>query len=203
MNLIGITGGVGSGKSEVLSYIKNHYNAEVLLADDLANELKLPGNACYQPVIDCLGKQILSEDGTIDKLKMAQAIFASKDALKKINDIIHPAVRLEIMNRISYAKEKGKCDFFFLEAALLIEEHYDEVVDELWYIYANENVRVNRLMENRGYTKEKCLSIMQKQLSEQAFKDACSFVIDNSYDFEQTKSQIDKKMEEYPCVKQK
>lgn len=132
MILIGITGGVGCGKSEVLRYLKETYNARVLLADDVANQLKEPGMPCYQPVIECLGRQILDENGLIDKGKMAKAIFSEDGKLEAINAIIHPAVRTYIEQAINKEREEQKIDFFFLEAALLIEEHYDEMMDDMW-----------------------------------------------------------------------
>lgn len=202
MILIGITGGIGCGKSEVLRYLKETYNARILPADDAANHLKEPGMACYQPVVDCLGTQILAEDGRIDKGKMAQAIFSDRSKLQAINAIIHPAVRRYIEQEVEKEREAKKVDFFFLEAALLIEEHYDELVDEMWYVYADERIRRERLRVSRGYSEEKTASIMEKQLSEQEFQQACSFVLDNSGDFEDTKKQIDEKMGVYLCRKQ-
>lgn len=202
MIVIGITGGVGAGKSEVLNYLKETYNATVLLADDVANKLKEPGMPCYEPVIECLGRDILKEDGSIDRGKMAAAIFSDSEKLMQINNLIHPAVRTYIENEIKKGKETGDRDFFFLEAALLIEEHYDEIVDELWYIYADENVRRERLQKGRNYSYEKTTSIMKKQLSEEEFRKACTFVLDNSGTPEQTRKQIDEKMGVYLCRKQ-
>lgn len=202
MILIGITGGVGCGKSEVLRYLKETYHAQILLADDVANRLKDPGMPCYQPVIDCLGKQILGKDGRIDKGRMAQVIFSDKEKLRQINEIIHPAVRSYIEQEIEKQRKIKMFGFFFLEAALLIEEHYDQLLDEMWYVYADEAVRRERLRVSRGYSEEKTTSIMSKQLSEQRFRDACSFVLDNSGDFEETKKQIDKKMGVYLCREQ-
>lgn len=202
MILIGITGGVGAGKSEVLRFISETYHAQVLLADELANEIKEPGMRCYEPILRCLGREILAEDGTIDKQRMAKVIFADQEKLKQVNEIIHPAVREEIMKRIEDARKEEKVDFFFLEAALLIEEHYDEVVDELWYIFAKKEVRRARLRESRGYSDEKIDAIMKKQLSDEIYRKTCGFVIDNSGTFEETKRQIETKMEEYPCVRQ-
>ncbi len=202
MILIGITGGVGCGKSEVLRYLEETYSARVLLADDVANRLKEPGMPCYLPVIECLGEQILDEDGRIDKGKMAQAIFSDARKLEEINAIIHPAVRQYIEQEIARERKIKMFGFFFLEAALLIEEHYDELLDEMWYVYADEPVRRQRLMVSRGYSEEKTTAIMKKQLSEQQFREACSFVLDNSGDFEDTKKQIDKKMGVYLCREQ-
>nr|MBQ8252870.1 dephospho-CoA kinase [Lachnospiraceae bacterium] len=203
MILIGITGGVGSGKSEVLGYVQKEYNAHVLLADEVANKLKEPGMPCFAPVVECLGKEIIGEDGEIDRVKMASAIFSDPNKLERINAIIHPEVRRYILQVIQEKREDGETDFFFLEAALLIEEHYDEIVDEMWYIYADENVRRERLKISRNYSEEKITSIMSRQMSEQKFREFCSVVIDNSGDFEETKKQIDEKMGVYLCRDQK
>ena len=203
MILIGITGGVGCGKSEVIRYLEKTYSAKVLLADDVANALKKPGMPCYQPVIACLGEQILDSDGCINNGKMAQAIFGNQSKLAEINRIIHPAVRMQIESEIEKEKKAGRYDFFFLEAALLLEEHYDEILDELWYIYAHENVRRKRLKDGRGYSDEKITSIISKQIAEETFREACEVIIDNSGSFEETKKQIDEKMGVYLCRKQK
>ena len=180
MKLIGVTGGVGAGKSQVLGYIRDTYKARILLADEAANDLKKPGMPCYEPVIATLGRQILQEDGTINNKKMAEAIFASSEKLAQINAIIHPAVRTYIMEQIRLERESGVNDFFFLEAALLIEEGYDCICDELWYIYTTEENRRKRLMESRGYSKEKVAQIFQSQLSEETYRKYCATVIDNN-----------------------
>lgn len=202
MKLIGVTGGVGVGKSQVLGYIRDTYKARILLADEAANDLKKPGMPCYEPVIATLGRQILQEDGTINNKKMAEAIFASSEKLAQINAIIHPAVRTYIMEQIRLERENGVNDFFFLEAALLIEEHYDEVVDELWYVYASEQVRYKRLKDSRGYSDEKTASIISRQQPDTVFRSKCDFVLDNSGDFENTKQQIDEKLGVYLCKEQ-
>lgn len=197
MRVIGFTGGVGSGKSRLLAYIKEQYNCRVLLADEAAHLVKEPGQPCYEQLIQLLGEEILHADGTIDKAKMAEKIFTDHALLLAVNGIIHPAVKERILSEIAAEREAGIYDFFFLEAALLIEEGYLKVVDEMWYIYADESVRKTRLMQSRGYTEEKIAAIMQSQLSEEEFRKSCTVVIDNSGNFAETKRQIDEKLGEY------
>lgn len=195
MKIIGITGGVGAGKSQILSYLQTTYGARVLAADAAANALKQPGQCCYQPIVSLLGEDILTQEGLIDNGKMAAAVFADKEKLAAVNRIVHPAVREYILREIKRARREGAA-YFFLEAALLIEEHYDEVVDEMWYIDTSDEIRRRRLRDSRGYTDEKITAIMKSQLPRTAFCDACDFVIDNSHTFEETKKQIDRKMGE-------
>lgn len=196
MKTIGITGGVGAGKSFILNYIKEHYNAKVYLADDVANELKLPGHQCYEDIVNFLGQKVLDEDGYIDKYKMAEMIFSDDELLQGVNQIIHPAVRSFILDEIDNERNKGEIDYFILEAALLIEEKYDLILDELWYVYTKKEIRVKRLKETRNYSDEKIQSIMATQLSDEEFRSACKFVIDNNYDQEKVFSQIDRYLEE-------
>ncbi|MBO4976155.1 MAG: dephospho-CoA kinase [Lachnospiraceae bacterium] len=197
MKLIGITGGVGAGKSEILQYIKKHYKCEIYLADQVAHEVQSPGQPCYRKIVELMGKGILQEDGTIDRAKMASRIFIEKELLLKVNALVHPAVQNYLLDRVQEANRNPEVELFFIEAALLIETGYKEIVDEMWYIYADEKVRRNRLEASRGYTPQKITQIMDKQLSEEAFREACDFVIDNSGVLEDSFRQIDERLKTY------
>ena len=191
MKLIGITGGVGAGKSQILSYIANHSDSRILLADEVAHIVKEPGQPCYDRLIRLLGEDITEADGTINKAKMAAKIFADSQVLAQVNAIIHPAVKTYILNEIEAERQANTKEFFFLEAALLIEEGYHRIVDEMWYIHAAESVRRQRLAQNRGYSEEKITQIMNNQLSEAEFRAHCREVIDNSGDLTDTYAQLD------------
>lgn len=194
MRLIGITGGVGAGKSEVLDWLAAHYNCYVLKADEAAHKVREPGGACYERLTALLGNEVLLVDGTIDRKKMAERIFQDRELRKQVNDLIHPAVKDYILQKIAQKRQDGKTDYFFLEAALLIEEGYDKILDELWYIRADENVRRRRLKDSRGYSDEKIDHIFEAQLAEEEFAAHCSFIIDNSSDLEETYRQIKEKL---------
>lgn len=199
MRSIGITGGVGAGKSEVLTYIKTHYNCLVILADEVAHELEKPGQECYNELTALLGRGILAPDGTIDRQRMAAEIFADRAVLDQVNEIVHPAVKAFIIQKIRAEKESAEYDFLFVEAALLIEGGYEEILDELWYIHTGVGIRRERLKASRAYSDEKIDQILQRQLSEEAFREHCRVIIDNSSDFMNTCKQIDMKLEEYLC----
>ena len=197
MKTIGITGGVGSGKSELLSYMKGHYPCEVVRADDLAKELEEPGQVCYMPLISLLGKDIVGKDSRIIKEKVADKIFGNGELLTKVNALVHPAVTAEILSRIKSAEKNEKIQLFFVEAALLIENGFDKICDEMWYIYAEESVRRERLKVSRGYSEEKITAIMAKQLPESEFRKNCQVVIDNSGSLSESFRQIDQVLEAY------
>lgn len=197
MLFIGITGGIGAGKSEILKYIGTHYKCEIYLADEVAHLVKLPGTECFSELVALLGEEILDADGQIDKTAMAGRIFADKKLLAQVNDIVHPAVKEYLLEHLEAARENGEVELFFVEAALLIETGYGQLVDEMWYIYAEECVRAKRLREARGYHDEKIAQIMQSQLSEEEFRRKSDFVIDNSGALADSYRQIDKKLEAY------
>ena len=196
MKVIGVTGGVGAGKSTVLNYIQKSCNCRIIFSDKVANDIKLKGQSCYEPIVELLSEEILGDDGEIDKKKMAAKIFSDDKLLKQVNEILHPAVNNYIFGDIEKEKTRTVLDYLFIEAALLIENGYDKVVDELWYIYADEDVRRERLKASRGYSDEKIDDILKGQLSDEEFRRYADFVIDNSGDENDTKRQIDLKLGE-------
>ena len=200
MKVIGITGGVGSGKSAILSAIKETYNCKVLLADEIANALKKKGEACYEPLVELLGEGILGKDGEIDNPKMAQVIFGDAKLLEKVNTIVHPRVYDYIVQTIETIRTQGTIDFVFVEAALFIEAGYQAFSDSVWYIQVPRTLRETRLVESRGYSLEKIVSIMNKQLQEETFLAACDVVIDNSGSMENTMKQVDETLRKYEIM---
>lgn len=193
MKVIGITGGVGSGKSRVLSYLSEEYGAYVCQADHVAWELQLPGEVCYKQIVEVFGKEVLGKAEEIDRQKLGTIVFSDADKLKELNRIMHPAVKERILALVEEQKALGTA-LFVLEAALLLEENYDVICDEMWYIFANERVRRIRLHDNRNYTEERIDAIMASQISEEVFRDRCDVVIDNSGAFEETCRQIKETM---------
>lgn len=196
MKVIGITGGVGAGKSTVLDYLAAKHNCRVIMADRVAHQLEEPGEVCYEPLRALLGTEILDVSGGIDRRKMAALIFGDEALLQKVNEIVHPAVKAYLLSEIARERESGKRDFLFIEAALLIEEGYAEILDGLWYIRAEESVRRRRLKESRGYTDEKIDAILKSQLAEKAFLAACDVVIENNGALSGVYEQIEKELGE-------
>ena len=193
MKFIGITGGVGAGKSAILQYLSEKKNIRVMLADEIAHDLMLQGTHCYKKIVKAfMYDDILDVNGEFDRGKLAKVIFSSDEKRLKMNEIVHPAVKAYVRRQFAREKEKGELDFLVLEAALLIEDHYDEVCDELWYIYASPEVRKERLMRTRGYSEEKVYQIFESQLPEEIYRKKCKVTIDNNGDLSETFLQIDK-----------
>ena len=192
MKFIGITGGVGAGKSAILDYLKNKPDTKVMLADEIAHELMVPGTQCYDRLNAEFGTEdIYQKDGFFDRIKLAQVIFSDDEKRKKLNGIVHPAVRKYVIGQAAYERKEGKIKLLVLEAALLIEEHYDEICDELWYIYTSEENRRIRLKKQRNYSDEKISEIFNSQLTDEKFRKACRVVIDNNGTIEAAAAQIE------------
>ena len=197
MMIIGVTGGVGAGKSTLLNYIQEHCRCRIIYSDELAKELCVRGEVCFKPLVRLLGEKVLGSDGEIDRRIMASMIYGDEELRTQVNDIIHPAVYKRILKIAREEKKNKKTDFLFIEAALLIECGYGDIVDEMWYVYASEPVRRARLKASRGYSDEKIDGMFKSQLKEDSFRNGSDFVIDNSGTPEESFSQILERMKEY------
>ena len=190
MKVIGITGGVGSGKSEVLKYLERKHGAVICQADIVARNLEKKGTICYRQITEHFGTSILQENGRIDRGKLAGIVFSDPDELKVLNRIVHPAVKKRILRKVREEQRRGT-GLFVLEAALLLDDHYDEICDEVWYIYTEDPVRRKRLKLSRGYSDEKIDAIFASQLTRDAFLGRCDRAIDNSRSFDDTCVQLE------------
>lgn len=198
MIFIGITGGVGAGKSEILSYLKGKEYTRVMLADEIAHDVMEPGEPAYTNICEVFrGEDIFSSkepQAPFDRKKLAQVIFSEDSKRKQMNDIVHPAVKDYVKKQFQIEQEHGTIRILVLEAALLLDDKYDMICDECWYIYTTEENRRARLKASRGYSDEKIDSIFACQLSEATFRKACIEVIDNNGTKEEAFRQIDKAM---------
>lgn len=192
MYVIGITGGVGTGKSTILDMLKDNYNCVIIKTDDIGRMLMEPGQKAYEQVVALFSEDILLSDKTIDRKKLADIVFNNANKLMVLNSIVHPLVKKYITEEIGYCKAKDNIEFVFIESALLLEDHYNVICDDFWYIYSDENIRRERLKESRGYSDEKIDSVIMNQLDEEAFKKQCRFMINNNDSLNDTKEQIDR-----------
>ncbi len=198
--VVGITGGTGCGKTVVMELLRDRFNAGLIIADRIGHELMAPGGKNYRDIIDCFGNVILTSDATIDRAKLSRIVFHDKEALEKLNSVTHPNIEKEIMDRIEEMQKDEDISFIALEAALLIECGYRKYLDELWYVYADEETRIRRLMEGRGYSEEKSRSVMRNQLREEEYIKNSDRVIDNSGSVEETYEKLRLMLEEKPLI---
>ena len=196
MRVIGITGGVGAGKSAILKYLTAISGVRVVEADEVGHLLMEPGMECFEKIRAHFGERVLTPDGQLDRAAVAKIVFADKKELDWQNELMHPAIKNWIRREIEKERQQGACALFVVEAALLIEDHYEEICDELWYVYVEDSIRRKRLKYARGYEDCKVDQIFEAQLPKDLFMRHCDRVIDNSGQFEETKIQLNKIIED-------
>ena len=159
--------------------------------DKLAHTLMEPGQTVYQAVVEAFGTEILQaeEPYAIDRAKFAQIVFADKEKLAQLNALTHPAVKAWIRKDIE-EKRKQDVKIYVIEAALLIQDGYKEICDEIWYIYVDEETRIKRLMKQRGYTEERCRAMFHSQEPESYYRKYADFTINNQLDYENSSKQL-------------
>lgn len=190
MIVIGLTGGVGCGKSTITKLLKDKYNAHVIDTDTLGHEVMLPGGACYQAILDTFG-DVTSPDGTIDRQRLASVVFSNTDLREKLNAIVHPAVIRRVNEQIEAKRKEGTCPFVVMETALMIESGLADLCDEVWYVYADDACRTVRLAASRGYSIERINAVMSSQKKDNEFREIADVVIDNSGTAAETECQVD------------
>lgn len=190
--IIGITGGIGTGKSTVLKILKDRYYFHVFEADKMGHEVIKPGTKAHDDIVNYFGYDILKPDEFIDRAILGEKAFNDSEKLEYLNGIIHPAVIKEIKQRIKRIDSNEEDANFVVEAALLFESGFDSICDQVWYVYADNDTRRKRIKEERGLSDEKIDSIISHQLNEEEFKSRADVVLDNSKSFDKTIEQIEK-----------
>ena len=180
--IIGVTGGVGAGKSTVLEVLRTEYKARILLADTIAHELMEPGTKGLLAVTKALGTGFIGADGAVDRNALAALLFQDPKAKKIVDGLVWE----EIKRRAETAKER----LVIIEAAVF-ETAPEGLFDAIWYIYASRENRILRLMENRGYSREKCEAIIAGQASEEQYRQLADRIIDNNKGREEIKKQLE------------
>jgi len=183
MVVIGLTGGIGSGKSFVLNLLHERWNISVYEADKVAKELMMPPHDIYKEIVREFGDGILNErenaDGVlkaIDSEKLRRVVMNDPEALTRLNSIVHPGVKKYFKDIIA----SESYDVIIIESAILLQDGYEEICDEIWYVRAERDVRLERIMKNRGYTLEKAESFMDNQPGDDYYMDHADRVINNN-----------------------
>ena len=188
--VLGVCGGVGSGKSFVIEYLEKQ-GAFVILSDEVAKKISEEEGPALEKIRELFkDDNVLTSDGRMDRAKVAALIFNDEKKKNALNDILHPATKEEIVRQIEEVKLADPDRLILLESAIFFETGCDKLVDKVLFVYADEDVRIKRLMDGRGYTEEKCRAIMAKQMSSEELKERCDYVVNNSGTFEETISAI-------------
>lgn len=175
--IIGVTGGVGTGKSYISGYICGRFDGTLISADEIAKESYEKGGECYQQMIDAFGEDILDRNKDIDRPYLARLVFSDPILRSRLNGIIHPYVYKRVQNKISLTD-----GLIVYEAALPGEARLQELCDEVWFVTASRETRIDRLMNNRGYSRDRSEKMLASQLSDEEYKALSDVVIENDSD---------------------
>lgn len=189
MWVIGVKGGVGSGKSRMMEYLRDEFGAEIILADEVAHELMEPGQEGYDRVVRAFGTGVLQKDGRINRAALAGVIFRDPKAREQVDAMIHPLVWAEIRARIERLRAEPAEKIVAVEAAL-VDEKEKNLYDEIWYADVSEETRIKRLEQSRGYSRQRTRDMMDSQLPPETYRRLGTRVIDNNGTFEETCRQI-------------
>jgi dephospho-CoA kinase len=189
MIVIGLTGGIGTGKS-VVSDMLAEKGAVILNADKVGHEAYEPGTEAYHDLISTFGREILDENERIDRKKLGAIVFADPQALQKLNQIVHPRMYKMMEERLAQLREQG-VKVVVLEAAILIEAHWTPLVDQVWVVTAAEDTVVQRLVNRNNMTPEQAMARIKSQLPEAERLKHASAVVDNNGSLAEARRQVE------------
>lgn len=189
MKVIGLTGGIGSGKSAAAAILRD-LGAAILDADTIAHELYAPGTEGWQAVVEAFGREILDSTGAIDRKKLAAIVFADATARRRLEAIMHPRITAEIQRRLAAWRAAGSARVAVVEAALLVEAGWHTLVDEVWLVTAAPEAVRQRLERQRGMTAAEIEVRQRAQMTDEARRDYAHVVIDNSGTLEQLRERL-------------
>ena len=162
MFIIGLTGGIGSGKSTIASWFRE-WHIPVIDGDKLAREAVNPGSPVLSILADAFGKEILSEEGTLKRRQLGQIVFQDEAKLSRLNQIMHPAIWHLVESRLKACKDAGE-KLAVLDMPLLIEAGWQSRVDSVWVVYVSTEVQISRVMKRDSLKRSQIMAIMQNQI---------------------------------------
>jgi dephospho-CoA kinase len=187
MKLIGLTGGIGSGKTTVSEYLIQ-LGYKVLDADQVAREILAPGGEPLKRLVEALGKDILLSDGSLNRKKVADMVFSDAHNKMILEKITHPEIIKILLERATALSDHR---LVFLDAALLYETGLDKFTDLVWLVDAEDDLRIKRVIGRDGSSREHILLRIMNQQSREAKKERADKIIDNSGDRDFLYAQVD------------
>lgn len=187
--IIGLTGGIGSGKSKIAEYFQS-LGALVIDCDKVAHKTYEPSTICYQQIIKHFGNDILNDDLTINRQQLAIKVFKNVNELNVLNNIVWPHLLIEVKHRIQ--EDCGVHEVVILEAAVLFQAKWDMEVHEIWSMIIPVDEAVNRIMKRNNLTKEAALQRINSQIRNEALVANSHIVFSSQWDFSFTRKQAQK-----------
>lgn len=185
--IIGITGGIASGKSTVTNYLRQK-GYQVIDADQVVHELQAKGGKLYQALVSWLGSAILNEAGELERPKLSQLIFSSQENLAKSSQLQNDIIRKELANRRDQLAKTEET--FFMDIPLLFEQDYADWFDEVWLVDVSKGTQLERLMARNNLSQEEAQQRIAAQLSLADKRQRAEIVIDNNGALSDTLKQV-------------
>jgi len=188
--VIGLTGGIGSGKSTVSAMLAD-LGARVVDADKIGHFVYRPGSDGFGAVVDAFGPGVVAADGTIDRAKLGAIVFGDPAARARLNAIVHPLIGQELAARLAAARDDGYDGPVVVEAAVLIEAGWRPLVDKLWVVSIDREKAIDRVVASRGVSRAEVERRMDTQLPDAARRREADLVIDNSDGLDALRKQVE------------
>ena len=180
MFVIGLTGSIGTGKSEAARQLEA-LGASIISADEVGHEAYTPNTEAWEQVIAAFGDDILQDDADIDRRKLGAIVFSDPSQLEKLNQIMHPRMARMVADKIEVLRDQG-VNVVVVEAALLFEAGWDTLVEEVWVTDSPEHIVIGRLKERNGLSEEEAKKRINSQMGRAERIERSDFVINNSGD---------------------
>ncbi|MEC0133698.1 MULTISPECIES: dephospho-CoA kinase [Paenibacillus] len=187
--IIGLTGGIASGKSTVSALLVNK-GARLVDADVIAREVMLPGHEVLAAAAKQFGKEILFPDGTLNRAKLGEIVFQDPVALQTLNNLTHPAIRQEIKNRMYSMEQEEPKRLIIVDIPLLFESGLETLFHEIVVVYVPREVQITRLMERNRLSLEEAEARLNAQMDIEQKRNKADYIIDNSGDLAYTEQQV-------------
>ena len=190
MKVIGITGGVGSGKSLIADIMKEHYHAYLINTDQIAHVLMEKGQICYNLIVNYFGEEILNSSGNINRGALGNIVYQTPEKLLILNSFTHPYVMAHVKKIIEEKREED-FELICVETALPIQAGLKDFCDAIWYVFAPEDIRRHRLKQLRNYDEHKIDQIFRNQINDLDYRSSSTQVIINDSSREKILEQIE------------
>jgi dephospho-CoA kinase len=188
--LLGVTGGIASGKTTVANMLKE-LGASTIDFDLIARQVVEPGKPAFRQIVDYFGKQVLLEDGTLDRKKLSKIVFQDLEKRKKLEDFTHPPIYEEFLKQVSEITDKDPGAIVQVVVPLLIESNLQYMFDKLLVVYIPQEQQIERLVERDGISREETADMLKAQLPIDEKLEYADFVVDNQGSVEETRKQVE------------
>ena len=189
MKIVGLTGGISSGKSTVSSYFRQ-LKIPVIDADEVARKVVEPNSQGVKEIRKAFGNDVFEEDGSLNRQKLGELVFSDVENRQKLDELLQPLIKIMILEEIEEYRQKGE-KMIVLDLPLLFEKQYEELCEEIIVVYVPRELQLERLMKRNQYTKQEALSRIDSQLSIEEKRKRATVLFDNQGTIQQLYHQVE------------